>query len=248
VSTQPLVSPTPVRHPAVPCDPAGRVTRSLLGYGVLAGPLYVTVVLAQARLRPGFALAHDDASLLANGALGWIQRANFAVTGLMVIACAVGIGRALASGRGATWAPRLLSLYGAGLIGAGIFAADPMNGFPPGTAAGRPVAVSLPGTLHLVAAGLGFLGLIAATVVLARRFAARGARGWAAGSYATGLLFLAGFAGLASGSSSAAVVLGFWVALLVTWGWLAAVAVRLYREVGASRPEARTPAMAGRQP
>ncbi|HET9017222.1 MAG TPA: DUF998 domain-containing protein, partial [Thermomicrobiaceae bacterium] len=129
MSTQPLVSSTPVGQPAVACDPAARVTRSLLGYGVLAGPLYVSVVLAQAMLRPGFSLAHDDASLLANGALGWIQRADFAVTGLMVLACAVGIGRALAHGRGATWAPRLLGLYGVGLLGAGIFAADPMNGF-----------------------------------------------------------------------------------------------------------------------
>src|SRR5438067_5746332 len=35
------------------CSRADRVTRSLLGYGVLAGPLYVGVVLAQAWLRPG---------------------------------------------------------------------------------------------------------------------------------------------------------------------------------------------------
>jgi hypothetical protein len=30
------------------CTPAGRITRSLLGYGIIAGPLYVVVALAQA--------------------------------------------------------------------------------------------------------------------------------------------------------------------------------------------------------
>ena len=71
------------------CSRADRVTRSLLGYGVLAGPFYVGVVLAQAWLRPGFDLAHDDASLLSNGSLGWIQVANFLLTGGMVVACAM---------------------------------------------------------------------------------------------------------------------------------------------------------------
>jgi hypothetical protein len=33
------------------------------------------------------------------------------------------------------WAPRLIAVYGLGLIGAGIFAADPAYGFPIGTAA-----------------------------------------------------------------------------------------------------------------
>src|SRR5947209_19263389 len=99
-----------------PCDPATRVTRSLLGYGVIAGPLYVVVVLAQALTRPGFDLTRDDASLLSNGSLGWIQIANFAITGIMVIACAIGIQRALQSGIASTWAPRLIGLYGLGLV------------------------------------------------------------------------------------------------------------------------------------
>src|SRR5579864_741463 len=123
------------------CDPGTRVTRSLLGYGVLAGPVYVIAALAQALLRPGFNLAHDDVSLLSNGSLGWIQIANFVVTGLMVIACATGMRRALAGGRSALWAPLLIGLYGLGLIAAGIFVADPMYGFPPGTAAGKPVVI-----------------------------------------------------------------------------------------------------------
>ena len=34
------------------CSPATRITRSLLGYGVVAGPFYVTVSLAKALTRP----------------------------------------------------------------------------------------------------------------------------------------------------------------------------------------------------
>jgi hypothetical protein len=213
------------------CSPAGRVTRSLLGYGVLAGPFYIAVVLAQAVTRRGFDLLHDDASLLANGDLGWIQVANFVITGAFVIAFAVGLARALATGRGATWAPRLIAAYGVGLIGAGVFAADPMNGFPAGAPAGRPDAISLHGMLHIAAAGIGFICLVAACVVIARRFAAQRRRGWTAFSILTGVVFVTAFAGVASGSGSAAVVLGFWAALILAWGWMAAVAVHLYQRV-----------------
>ena len=183
------------------CSPGTRITRSLLGYGAAAGPFYVLAVLAQALVRPGFNLAHDDASLLSNGSLGWIQIANFLLTGLMVIACAVGVRRALAGGRAGTWGPILLSLYGLG------------------------------GILHIVSAAIGFFGFAAACFVIAQRFARDRRPAWAWASRLTGIVFLAGFAGLASGSDGAIVVLGFWVALLIAWGWLAALAIRLYREL-----------------
>jgi hypothetical protein len=213
------------------CEPANRVTRSLLGWGVVAGPFYVAVVLGQALLRPGFDLAHDDASLLSNGGLGWIQIANFLLTGAMVIACAIGVRRAF-GGRSATWASLLLALFGLGMIGAGIFVADPMSGFPPGTPAGRPESISPHGVLHIVSAGVGFLGLAAACLVIGQRFAGERRPSWAWFSRLTGVLFLVGFAGLASGSDSAAVVLSFWAVLLLVWAWLAALSVTLYRRAG----------------
>jgi Protein of unknown function (DUF998) len=206
------------------CSPGSRVTRSLLGYGVLAGPFYVAVALVQAAIRPGFDLLHDDVSLLANGDLGWIQIANFVVTGMFVLAFAAGMARAVGG-----WAPRLIAGYGVGLIAAGVFVADPMNGFPAGTPAGRPETISVHGILHIVAAAIGFLCLIAACIVSARRFAAERRRGWAAFSIVTAVVFLLGFAGVASGSGSAVVVLGFWAALILAWSWIAAVAVHQYR-------------------
>src|SRR3954453_15985368 len=72
-------------------EPATRVTRLLLGCGVVAGPFYVVVALAQALTREGFELTKHSWSLLANGDLGWIQITNFIATGLMVVAAAVGL-------------------------------------------------------------------------------------------------------------------------------------------------------------
>src|SRR5215210_6513833 len=114
------------------CTPTDRVTNSLLGYGIIAGPFYVVVSLAQALSRDGFRLDTHSWSLLANGPSGWIQIANFILTGLMTVAAAVGLHRALAPGRGHTWAPLLIGVYGLSLIGAGVFRADPAQGFPAG--------------------------------------------------------------------------------------------------------------------
>jgi Protein of unknown function (DUF998) len=216
-----------------------RVTKSLLGYGVLAGPLYMISVVTQGITRAGFNFTHDDASLLSNGSLGWIQIATFVIAGLMVIASAVGLARSLSGGRASTWGAPLLGLYGLGLIAAGIFVADPMNGFPPGTAGGKPLTVSPHGALHIVAAGVGFVCLITACFVFARRFAAQDRRGWAWYSRVTGIIFLGGFVGVASGSTSVAVVLAFWVAVVLAWSWIAGLALYQYRNVS------RTPSVTG---
>jgi Protein of unknown function (DUF998) len=113
-----------------------RITKSLLGYGVIAGPIYVLAVAGQMATRDGFDPTRHAASQLANGDFGWIQIATFLITGAMTIAAAVGVRRALGTGRIAAWASPLLGAYGAGLVVAGIFRADPSDGFPPGTPPG----------------------------------------------------------------------------------------------------------------
>jgi len=218
-TTPTTTTPTTTRG----CDPATAVTRSLLGWGAVAGPFYVAVSLAQASTRDGFDLTRHPWSLLENGSLGWIQSANFVLTGAMVAAFAVGLTRA-GAGR---WAPRLLALYGAGLAAAGVFTADPMAGFPVGTPAGPAQATSWHGTLHLAAGGIGFLAMIAACLVLGRRFAAGGRRGWALASRATGVAFLAAFAGITTGSTAA--TLPFVAGVVLSFGWLTALAVHTYR-------------------
>lgn len=220
------------------------LTRALLACGALAGPFYLVVGLAQAFTRPGFDITRHDLSVLSNGALGWIQIANFLITGVLVVAGAAGMRRALRSGQARTWGPLLIAIYGAGLIGAGLFTADPVAGFPPGTAAST-VAVSWHGLLHLVFAAVGFLALISACVLFARRFAWLGERVWVAFSVAAGAAFLAGFLALVfvqgdtPGTSGRPAILGFWVALALVWSWLSALSVRLGVEVAQAEGEDR---------
>jgi hypothetical protein len=209
------------------CSPEERVTRSLLGYGPLAGTVFAGSIFIQGLTRRGFSIPHDDASLLANGPLGWIQIATFLVAGAMTIAAAVGVHRALPS----RWASRLIALYGAGLMAAGVFRADPADGFGPGAPAGRAVHVSWHGDGHLIAASIGFVAVTAACFVVARYVSRAGHRGLAIYSRVTGVVFLAAFAGVTTGSSSPAIVLPFYAAVTAVFSWLAVVCVHLYRRV-----------------
>jgi len=221
-------------------DRTAAITRSLLGHGLVAGPFYVVVGLAQAVLRDGFDLAHHDLSLLARGSGGWVQVANFVLSGLMTVAAGVGLRRShrvVGPKRGAVWGPRLVMGYGIGLVGAGIFRADPAQGFPPGTPAGAPVSVSSAGIGHLVVGGLGFLCLIAACVVHARRYTAEGRRRLAGFSAITAVVFLAAFAGIVTGSSSPIAVLGFWVGVVVSWIWLLLVCRNSYPAHPTAHPQ-----------
>jgi hypothetical membrane protein len=210
--------------------PTDTMTTRALTCGVVAGPLYIVVVLIQALTRDGFDVTRHPASLLSNGDLGWVQITNFVVSGLLTIACAVGIWRVLHPGRGGTWGPPLVGAYGAGLITAGVFVADPADGFPPGTPPGPSDPVSWHGAVHFVVAGIAFLALIAACFVFARRFAGLGQRGWAAYCVATGLVFLAAFAGIASGSGAPAVTVAFAIAVVLGWTWVSVMAARLMTE------------------
>jgi hypothetical protein len=216
------------------CTPAARLTKSLLGYGVIAGPLYVTVGITQALSRDGFDPTRHAWSLLANGQHGWIQIATFVVAGSMVLAFSGGLRRALTGGRAATWAPRLVAVYGASLVAAGVFRADPALGFPAGAPEG-PVAPSWHGALHLLSGAVGFGCLAAACFVIARRYAVEGRRGWARVSRLVGAAFLTGFGMVATGGGSPAANVVFTAAVVVVWAWLSAVAVDHYRSVaGAS--------------
>jgi hypothetical membrane protein len=207
---------------------AARVTRTLLAFGVVAGPLYVLVSVTEALTRDGFDPARHAWSLLSNGDLGWIHITNLVVTGLLTVAFAVGLRRALRPGLGGTWAPRLVGVYGASVVGAGVFRADPAMGFPPGTPDGA-ADVTWHGTLHFVSGGIGFLCLVVACLVVARRFAAEGRRGWARFSRATGVLFLAGFAAVAAGAGAAGTNLAFTAAVVLAWSWVSALAAHLSR-------------------
>lgn len=204
-------------------------TMALLACGVIAGPIYVVVGLIQILIRPGFDVRRHALSLMSNGDLGWIQIANFVLTGVLVVAGVAGIRRAIYPGRASTWGPILLGLYGAGLILAGVFVADPALGFPPGTPEDAR-AISGRGVMHFIAGAIGFFGLIAACFVFTRRFVALHQGGWALYSFTTGVLFIAGFFGIASGSANAWIVLSFYGAVVLAWAWISALSLKLVYE------------------
>ena len=125
----------------------------------------------------------------------------------------------------------LVGVYGLGLIGAGIFVADPALGFPPGTPADAH-PISWHGIMHFVTGGIGFLALIAACFVFAGRFRALKQRGWAVFSAITGIVFFAAFFGIAAGSQLGGsvlvfVTLAFTAAVVNAWVWLSALSLRL---------------------
>lgn len=179
--------------------------------GMIAGPLYVLVSIGEALLRPGFDPDRHAWSMLANGSWGWIHVVNLIVSGALLVAGATALRR---TARG----PAIgIGLYGLGLIAAGLFRADPGQGFPPGTPDG-PGTISWHGLLHFASGGVGFLGLVAAALLVARRYAPT--RGFAVFSAVTGLVFFAAFAALAAGGGKAWTLWAFSAAVILASAWL----------------------------
>jgi hypothetical membrane protein len=160
-------------------------TARLLACGTVAGPLFLTVGLIQALTRDGFDLSRHPLSLLSLGDLGWIQIANFIVTGALYVACALGMWKVLRPDRSGTWGPLLVGCLGVGLIVAGVFVTDAGAGFPEGAPAGAPEQISWHGILHEIGFLLAFFGMIIGCLVFVRRFAALKQWGWVAACVAT---------------------------------------------------------------
>jgi hypothetical membrane protein len=84
-----------------------QATRHLLACGAVGAPVFLVVILIQGAIRPGYDPMRDFGSALALGPYGWIQDTNFVATGLLMLAFAMGLRRALHPGRGSTSAPLL---------------------------------------------------------------------------------------------------------------------------------------------
>jgi hypothetical membrane protein len=205
-------------------DRSAAVTRSLLGWGVVAGPFYVVVGLVLALTRPGFDLTNHALSLLTLGDLGWLQRTNLILTGLMAIVAALGIVRAVRNGRGLAMEV-LTIVYGVGLILSAIFPPDPVEGFPPGSAGGE---FSLSGVLHLLFGALGFVAIAGAAFAHAGWSRSIGAKGRATVSLILGGLVLVGFIGGAALAASSVGVALLWLAVLAQFTWLALACSQIY--------------------
>ena len=220
--SQLTVTPAASQQTATPA--VSHQTARLLTAGIVAGPLFLVVWALQAFTRDGFDPGRHPLSLLSLGDLGWIQIANFVLTGALFVACAVGLRHVLHPGSGGTWGPRLVGAVGAGLIVAGVFITDAGAGFPAGAPAGAP-QMSWHGALHEVGYVVVVLSWTAACFAFRRRFAALGQRGWARACVATvvAALVLSGWPDLDSFS------IRIVISTAVQFGLVAAVAARLRR-------------------
>jgi hypothetical protein len=153
-----------------------QLTSKLLTAGYIAGPFFIVVSLVQAFTREGFDWIRHPASLLSLGDLGFIQIANFVITGALFIACAVGLKRIVTDGVGRKWLSRLFALVGIAFILGGVFVADPAFGFPPGTPEGMPKTTSWHSIIHGFAPVIGSLAISAALFIFARRLWKQGRR------------------------------------------------------------------------
>jgi hypothetical membrane protein len=208
-----------------PADRAARSTGRLLAAGVVAGPLYAATVVAQYFFRDGYDPTRHAASVLANGDHGWVQITNLLVAAVLTVAAAAGLRR---TGLAGTWAPRLVAVFGLSLIGAAVFVADPVEGFPAGTTAAA-ATVSWHGMAHLAAGAVGFTCLAIACYALARHLRRAGARGAARYSVASGALIIAGFMAISGSGGATWGVLAFTAGILAGWAWLSVTCARLAR-------------------
>jgi hypothetical protein len=209
-----------------------RPTTTLLGCGIAAGLLVPVLILTDGATRPGYSLWHHGASQLGTGERGWLQTANFVIGGLLLLAFAAGLRRALHPGRAAVWAPFLLVACGLAMVVAGIVPTDPALGYPPGQAE----VVTAAGRIHGLAGLVLFAGLSAAPFVLAQG-PHTGSREWAAYSRWSGALIItfalaAGFAfrlDVAGVVRPAPAGLLEHAALLTGFAWIIAAGARLRR-------------------
>ncbi|MEU8525873.1 DUF998 domain-containing protein [Streptomyces sp. NPDC048629] len=211
-----------LHHPAaLTAAPARPVPRLLSTAGIAAGPLFLSAGLIQGLTRDGFDFTRNALSQLSLGDLGWIQVTVFLLTGVLVIAGAVGMRQTLRDATGGTWVPRLIGVFGASFLLAGAFAADPGAGFPAGAPEARAASLSTHGAIHMFSGMVGYLALCAAFFVLARHFAAQNRRGWAVASRIAAAGILAGFVG------SSATILAFTAGAGLGLLWLTVVTTRL---------------------
>lgn len=223
--------------------PASGRDRALLACGIVAPIVFVVAFLVEGATRPGYSALRHPVSSLALGEYGWTQRANFLLTGLLLLAFAIGSRPALRQAyRAGVWAPILLGAVAVGLLGAGVFATDPVGDYPPGTAVPAPRTTS--GHLHDAFSALVFLGLPVACCVVGYRLARAGHRGRAAYSVATAVVFLAFFFLSSAGFSQQTALTpvgGLFqrLTLVVGLAWIGWLAIRLLGDT-AERPSTPT--------
>jgi hypothetical protein len=165
-------------------------TLVLLACGVVGPIFFIGAFLVLGATRRDFDPMRQFVSLLSLSEDGWTMTVTFLVSGALIALGAAGLRRVLRFGPGCRWIPLLVGLTGLGLIAAGAFPTDPLQGYPPGAPTVMPATASAHAAVHLIGALLIFVLLPIAALIAARRFAVDDQPVWAAYSAASGLVML----------------------------------------------------------
>jgi hypothetical membrane protein len=139
-----------------------RARRWLLAGGAVAAVQMVAFVSIAGDLRAGYEPNRNWISQLSLGPGGWLAAVNFALCGLWIILCGLGIRTTLEHTERAKRAGRLVIWCGVCLVAIAVVPTDPGIGYPPDV----PAADTLIGLFHkIVSVGLGIAGIAAATVL-----------------------------------------------------------------------------------
>ncbi|MGH8925467.1 MAG: DUF998 domain-containing protein [Acidimicrobiia bacterium] len=130
--------------------------------GIVGPPLFTVGFLAQEFFRRGeFNSIAEPVSALEAGPSGWIQQVNFVVFGVLIIAFALGLHRAVRPAKAGVAGPAILLWSGIGLILSAVF---PLRDAPGG-------GWYDPTGLHTINGTIFFLSLGIGLIVISRRLA-----------------------------------------------------------------------------
>lgn len=198
------------------------LTRAQLVAGALVAPVFYGVFAILALVTPGFHLEKHAISALSLGDLGWEQRSNFLVSGVLALAGGLGLAQSWRGERGGVAAPVLVGILGLGLVVSGLFSSDPAMGFPPGTPEGLPATFSTSALVHSLGFYSAFTALTAAAFVVAARERRHRRPGAAWSSLGVGIA-TPGLIALGMTVASSVAGVAFAAAGLVSLGWLGLV-------------------------
>ena len=129
-------------------DDPGRAQRLLAICGMVAPILFAGLVIVLGLLEPGY--SHRTRTMSVLGGVGGLRGITFnvggALTGLLLIAFAIGLHRGIGEGRGSKVGPFLIVLSGFGMVGSAIFHCD--------LGCANVSSRTPTGILHIVSAGL----------------------------------------------------------------------------------------------
>jgi hypothetical protein len=166
----------------------------LLLWGGIVGPILFTVVYTLDGIYlPGYDAIKRPTSDLSLGLNGWIQITNFILLGILMIGLAIAVRSSRSPLSNSKWIPRLICIFGVGLVISGIFLTDPTPGYPPGLVV---ASFTLHGVVHQIGSLLAFGSLLIVCFVAARYlWRSPGWHGWAIYSLMSGLLMMVSLAG-----------------------------------------------------